>query len=170
MPNTLAPGQPFPEITVPQLGGGDLALHAPGQLVIVYRGQHCPKCETYLADLENLRPAFADAGITTVAVSADTPAQAKGFIESIGYNGAVGYGLTEDQMQALGLYISAPRSPPETDHNFPEPGLFYVDADGVLSLVDISNAPFMRPDLQQVLDGILFAREKGFPIRGRHGL
>jgi hypothetical protein len=91
-------------------------------------------------------------------------------MDEIGYTGITGYGMTESQMQSLGLYISAPRATPETDHIFPEPGLFYVDDAGILNLVDISTAPFMRPDLAIVLNGIKFTKEKGFPIRGRHGL
>lgn len=77
MSPTPAPGQPLPAITVSQLGGGALDLGAPGQLVIVYLGQPCPKCKDYLGILEDLRAAFTDAGITTLAVSADSEEQAQ---------------------------------------------------------------------------------------------
>ena len=33
-------------------------------------------------------------------------------------------------MQALGLYVSTPRSPQETDRPFAEPGLFLINPDG----------------------------------------
>ena len=172
MPKSLSPGQPFPPVTVPRLGGGEITLGGTdaAQLIVVYRGQHCPKCRAYLGTLEGLRAGFAEDGITTIAVSADTQPEAERFLTEIGYAGDAGYGLTETQMQGLGLYISAPRNPPDADHIFPEPGLFFVEADGTLSLVDVSNAPFLRPDLRGVLDGIRFGREKGFPVRGRHGL
>lgn len=171
MPNTLSPGAPFPSLTLSRLGGGGITLGAGGaQLLVIYRGQHCPKCKDYLAGLEELRTGFANAGITVVVASADSSAQAKQFLDEIGYGGLAAFGMTIPQMQSLGLYLSDPRDPPETDHVFPEPGLFYVDDAGVLSLVDISSAPFLRPDLQSVLDGIIFTRSKGFPIRGRHGL
>jgi len=45
-----------------------------------------------------------------------------------------------------------------------------VNEEGLLSLVDIGSAPFLRPDLEGVLNGIIFTREKGFPIRGRYGV
>ena len=35
-------------------------------------------------------------------------------------------------------------------------------------LVDVSNAPFLRPDLDKVLGGITFIRANDYPIRGTH--
>ena len=61
---------------------------------------------------------------------------------------------------------SNPRNPPETDSQFSEPGLFVINPEGKAHVIDISNAPFARPDLAQVLNGIKFAREKKFPVRG----
>lgn len=172
MVTKLCTGQPFPQITAPKLGGGDITLGAApaAQLIVVYRGQHCPVCKTYLGKLETLLAQFGAENISVVVASADSEDQARGFIDEIGYTGDVAYGLTIPQMQSLGLHLSAPRTPPETDHVFPEPGLFFVDEEGVLSLVDIGSAPFLRPDLEGVLNGIKFTREKGFPIRGRYGV
>ena len=69
-------------------------------------------------------------------------------------------------MRALGLYISEPRSPRETDRPFPEPALFVVNPQGNIQIIDISNAPFARPDLNAVLKGLKFIQEKQYPIRG----
>jgi len=69
-------------------------------------------------------------------------------------------------MRALGLYISEPRSPRETDRPFPEPALFVVNPQGNIQIIDISNAPFARPDLNGVLKGLKFIQEKQYPIRG----
>ena len=80
----------------------------------------------------------------------------------------MGYDLSIAQMQSLGLYISDPRSPKETDRPFAEPGLFVINADGMIQMVDVSNAPFLRPDLQSVLNGITFIRKNDYPIRGTH--
>ncbi len=172
MATKLCTGIAFPKTTAPRLGGGEITLgDAPAaQLIVVYRGQHCPICKTYLGKLQDLLPRFAAEDISVVVASADSEDQARGFIDDIGYAGDVAYGLTIDQMQALGLHLSAPRTPPETDHVFPEPGLFFVDEEGLLSLVDIGSAPFLRPDLEGVLNGIIFTRSKGFPIRGRYGV
>ncbi|MEL6640328.1 MAG: redoxin domain-containing protein [Pseudomonadota bacterium] len=172
MTTKLCTGVPFPKTTASKLGGGEVTLGtAPAaQLIVVYRGQHCPVCKSYLSGLEGLLPRFAAEDITVVVASADSEEQARGFMDEIGYTGDVAYGLTIAQMQDLGLHLSAPRTPPETDHVFPEPGLFFVDEEGLLSLVDIGSAPFLRPDLEGVLNGIIFTRSKGFPIRGRYGV
>ncbi len=74
------------------------------------------------------------------------------------------------QMHALVSYISHPRSAAETDRPFAEPGLFVVNAEGKLQVVDIANAPFARPDLKSLLMGLTFIRnpENNYPIRGTH--
>ncbi|MDG2609875.1 thioredoxin peroxidase, partial [Vibrio parahaemolyticus] len=67
-------------------------------------------------------------------------------------------------------YISEPRSEKETDHLFAEPGLFVVNSKGQVQLVDISNGPFARPDLEVLLSGLAFIRnpENDYPIRGTY--
>lgn len=92
--------------------------------------------------------------------------QARAFADETGVSVPLGHGLNVGDMEALGLYVSDPRSPEETDHPFAEPALFVVNGDGQLQIVDISNAPFARPDLQKLAKGIGFIREKDYPIRG----
>jgi hypothetical protein len=74
--------------------------------------------------------------------------------------------MDEATMHRLGLYVTEPRSAQETDHRFPEPGLFVVNPEGVLHLVDIANAPFLRPGLDRLVGGLRFIIEKNYPIRG----
>ena len=71
-------------------------------------------------------------------------------------------------MKQLGLYISIPRSEKETDHNFAEPGMFIVNQDGNIQVVDISNNPFVRPEIDTLLSGLQWIRnpENNYPIRG----
>jgi hypothetical protein len=69
-------------------------------------------------------------------------------------------------MQALGLYVSNPRSPQETDRPFSEPGLFLINPAGQVQLIDISNAPFARPDLAGIARGAKRIQEMNYPIRG----
>lgn len=169
----LAAGSAFPALTVPRLGGGTLALGRPEggrdwQLIVVYRGLHCPKCKTYLAKLEELTPAYHAEGVDVVTLSGDPQQKAQAMAEEIGLSMPVGYDLSLAQMADLGLYISDPRSPQETDRPFPEPGAFVVNGDGALQIVDISNAPFARPDLQLLLAGIKFVRANDYPVRGMH--
>jgi len=169
----LAAGAPFPNLDVARLGGGTLTLGTPRnghdcQLVVIYRGLHCPICKRYLAQLQDLEDQFNDAGVDVVAVSGDPEDKAAAMADEKDLSLAIGYGLSVDQMHMLGVYVSDPRSPKETDRPFPEPGLFVVNADGALQMVDVSNAPFLRPDLEGVLKGINFVRENDYPIRGTH--
>jgi peroxiredoxin len=166
-------GAPFPTEEVSGLGGGTLTLGAPGggrdwQMVVVYRGLHCPICKKYLAQLEALQEQFHQAGVDIVAVSGDPQDKAHAMAEEVTLTMPIGYDLSIPQMRKLGLYVSTPRSAQETDRPFAEPGLFVINADAEVQIVDVSNAPFARPDLQSVLNGIKFIRDKDYPIRGTH--
>ncbi|MEX0309525.1 MAG: redoxin domain-containing protein [Tateyamaria sp.] len=169
----LAAGSAFPKLDVARLGGGTLTLGVPQgghdwQLVIVYRGLHCPLCKKYLAQLQDLETQFNAAGVDVVVVSGDPETKAQAMADEKELTLTMGYGLTVAQMDTLGVYVSDPRSPKETDRPFPEPGLFVVNGDGAIQMVDVSNAPFLRPDLQGVLNGIKFIRANDYPIRGTH--
>jgi peroxiredoxin len=174
MPIALSAGHRFPDIAVPRLGGGEIELGVPGagcdwQMIIVYRGKHCPICARYLGRLQDLLPRFHDLGIDVVAVSADPVEKAAAFVEEAGVTFPVGHSLGIAQMRALGLYISDPRSTKETDRPFAEPGLFVVDDARRMRVGDVSNASFTRPDLEQIANGLKFVRDNAdYPIRGMH--
>ncbi|WP_296763075.1 peroxiredoxin-like family protein [Sediminimonas sp.] len=173
MSRKLQSGQQFPKQTVASLAGGEMKLGTPRegfdwQLVVVYRGKHCPICRKYLTTLESLQDKFHEAGIDVVAVSGDPEDKARDFAQDLGLTVPVGYGLSVAQMHELGLYVSDPRSAEETDRPFPEPGVFVINSEGALHLVDISNAPFARPELEGLAGGLAFIRAKDYPIRGTH--
>ncbi|MFD2738525.1 redoxin domain-containing protein [Sulfitobacter aestuarii] len=167
----LKAGQPFPKQKVAKLGGGELTLGEPRegrdwQLVVLYRGLHCPICKKYLKTLEGLQQNFYDIGVDVVAVSGDPEEKAREMADEQELSLAVGYGLTLEQMAALGAYISDPRSPQETDRPFAEPATYVINAQGNVQIVDVSNAPFSRPDLEGLLGGLKFIRENDYPVRG----
>ena len=164
----ITAGSPFAALEWKQTDGGTLApARMDGwRLVVVYRGAHCPLCRKYLETLETLQSAFSEAGITVAAVSSDPRERAVNEASEEGWTFAVGYDLTPEQMRTLGLYVSSPRSPEETDRNFAEPGLFVINPKGAIQIVDVSNAPFARPDLEGLLNGLKFIIAKDYPIRG----
>lgn len=169
----LSAGDVFPELTVSDLNGGDIKLGKPDapndwKLVIVYRGKHCPLCTKYLTQLNEFTDKLAELKVDLVAVSADPIEKVKDQMAGINPTYKVGYGLSIEQMRSLGLYISDPRSPEETDRPFAEPGLFLINEKGNVKLIDISNAPFARPDLETLVGGIGFIRSNDYPIRGTH--
>ncbi|MBY6190064.1 peroxiredoxin family protein [Microbulbifer agarilyticus] len=169
----LRAGDTFPSLEAVKLDGSSVTLGKPQggatwQAVFVYRGKHCPLCTKYLNELETFKQAFQDADVDILAVSADSKEQLEQHLEKVQVSFPVAYGLTEEQMKALGLYISIPRSEQETDHNFAEPGLFVVNEEGNLHVVDISNNPFVRPELGALTRGLAWIRDPDnhYPIRG----
>lgn len=169
--NKLTAGAAFPKMTLPLVAGGEITLGEPNEdghwtLIVVYRGRHCPLCVKYLATLEGLAGQYEEMGAHVIALSGDGLEKSKQQVEVGGLTIPMAYGLTVPQMHAMGLYISNPRSPEETDQPFPEPGLFVLRDDGTVQIVDISNAPFSRPDLSSILRGIEFGKNKGYPVRG----
>ena len=163
-----AAGAKFPRVSFATTGGGAIDVAAmPGwRLLAVYRGRHCPLCKKYFKTLDGLAGDFKAAGVTVIAVSADPKEKAEADVAEHGWRFPVGYGLTLDQMRELGLYISEPRSAQETDRPFAEPGLFVINPAGATQIVDISNAPFARPDLATILMGIKLIQERDYPVRG----
>jgi peroxiredoxin len=164
----LEAGQPMPAITLPRAGGGTVRIGGEGrwQLVVVYRGKHCPLCRRYLKTLDGLLESFQSINTEVIAVSGDPREKAEAEASEEAWRFPVGYDLSPAQMRLYGLYISEPRSAAETDRLFPEPGVFVINPAGLLQIVDISNAPFARPDLQALFNGLSFAQERHYPIRG----
>ncbi len=169
----LSSGSRLPEITLPLVKGGEATIGKPDKegnwrLVFVYRGMHCPICKQYLEKLENLKEKFLGLGAEVIAISSDPEGKAVSMVEAAGSTFPVAYGLSISQMQDLGLYISNPRSPEETDRPFPEPGMFAINPKGKVQLIDISNTPFNRSNLGELVETIEWIQENNYPIRGTY--
>ncbi len=172
----LQAGDAFPTLLVPDANGNTRDLSKPNgdcdwMMVVVYRGRHCPMCTRYLNQLEPFVDPLRQIGVDVAAVSADSAEQLAAHRDKLTTeNVALYHSLSMAQMKALGLYISSPRSPKETDHPFAEPGLFVVNAHGTLQVVDISNNPFVRPELKTLVSGLRWIRDpaNNYPIRGTH--
>ncbi|MHA2937322.1 peroxiredoxin family protein [Vibrio sp. RC27] len=168
----LTTGDRFPSVSAQLLDGTAIELGKPlgsadWQMVVVYRGKHCPLCVRYLNALEEHKEALASIGVSVLAVSADSKEQLTEMMDKLTVSFPIAYGLTEDQMKSLGVYISQPRTEQETDHNYSEPALFIINEKGNLQAVDISNVPFLRPELDVIVKGVTFVRsQENYPIRG----
>ncbi len=162
-------GAQIGEFSFPTVAGGDpITVGAPKDrwtMLIVYRGKHCPRCKRYLNKLNDTLDSWTDF-MDVVVVSADTKEKSLTDKVEFGWNFDLCYGLSEVQMRSLGLYVSEPLSEAETTGLFAEPGTFAIRPDGSLMLVDISNGPASRPDLEELLDGMKFNIENDRPIRG----
>ena len=172
MTQKLTPDTQAPALTVGLVDGGTWTLNDPApaffSMIVFYRGLHCPICRNYLERLNGLVEGFEDLGFSVVAVSMNARAEAEATVRDwdIG-NLTVGYGLAEDDARAWGLWLTQAIKHTEAEV-FCEPGLFWVRPDGRLYLMDISNMPWPRPDLELLQTKAAFVKEGGYPARGTY--
>lgn len=173
----LIPRQPVPPLDVALVGGGRYALGAsPGRsfdLIVFYRGLHCPICVKYLGELERLAPEFEKRGVPVLAVSSDDASRAQQMADKTrAATMKVGYGLALPDARRWGLYISTSRGKTsagiEEPALFSEPGVFIVRPDGTLYYGATQTMPFARPQFQYLLGAIDFAIAKDYPARGEY--
>ena len=162
--NKLKAGEIFPELKATGLDGETVDIGKPSgdadwRIVVVYRGKHCPMCTKYLNKLETSLGQLSDLSVDVVAASADSQEQLQQHMAQLQVSFPIYYGLSLEQMETLGVYISDPRSAEETDHRFPEPGLFVINQDNQLHVVDLSNNPFVRPDIETLVSGLAFLKK-----------
>lgn len=162
-------GAAIAPLTLPKVGSdAPLTIGGPKQrwsVLFVYRGRHCPRCKRFLNKLNAVLPQWVE-HMDVIVASADDAEKAAADKAEFGWDFDLCYGLTEPQMRSLGLYVSSPLSEAETTQNFAEPGTFALRPDGTLMLVDISNGPAARPDLEEFLDGMIFNITNDRPVRG----
>lgn len=173
----LLPRHPVPALSVPLVGGGRYVLGAaPAEhfdLLVFYRGLHCPICAKYLLELERLAPEFATRGVTVLALSSDDEDRGRQMAEKVAAKGVkFGYGLSLKSARQWGLFISTSRGKTsigiEEPALFSEPGVFLVRPDGTLYYGAVQTMPFARPVFQDLLAAVDFAVSKNYPARGEY--
>lgn len=171
----LLPRYPAPSLNVPLLSAERYVLGAnPGErfdLLVFYRGLHCPICAKYLIELEALVPEFEKRGVKTLALSSDTRERAAAMAEKARLQQLpVAYNLSLESARQWGLYISASRGKTsigvEEPLLFSEPGVFLVRPDGTLYYISVQSMPFARPQFKDLLGAIDFAIGNDYPARG----
>lgn len=171
----LIPRQPVPSLNLPLLGDARFVLGAaPGErfdLVVFYRGLHCPICAKYLLELERLVPEFEKRGVQVLAASSDDAERAQKMADKVKASAMkIAYGLSLPGARQWGLYISASRGTTsigiEEPALFSEPGVFLVRPDGTLYYGAVQTMPFARPQFQDLLGAIDFAIANDYPARG----
>ena len=66
--------------------GGKIELGAPTgrwQMIVVYRGKHCPVSKNYLASLQQIYYELDELGVEVIAVSGDGRERAESFVSSL---------------------------------------------------------------------------------------
>ena len=107
----LHAGSDFPTLEVKNDDGALVDISKPTgdsdwQMVVVYRGRHCPLCTKFLNHLKAFRQRLLDIGIDIAAVSADSLEQLNEHRARLDVNFPLYHGLSLAQMEGLGLYIS----------------------------------------------------------------
>jgi len=174
---TLLPRQPVPALDVATLDGARFALGVSPPLtfdmVVFYRGLHCPVCTKYLTELERLVPEFEQRGVRAIAVSSDGEERAREMAKKIGAQRLrFGYGLALSAAREWGLNISTSRGKTsigiEEPPLFSEPGLFLVRPDRTLYWASTQTMPFARPHFDEILAAIDFVQKNDYPARGEY--
>lgn len=175
--SALMPRYPVPALNVPLINGGRFVLGAqPGEkfdMLVFYRGFHCPTCAKYLMELERLTPEFTARGVQVLAVSSDEEDRAQQMVSKVSAKALpFGYGLSLRSAREWGLYISESRGKTsigiEEPALFSEPGVFIVRPDGTLYYGAVQTMPFARPPFQDLLGAIDFVIAKDYPARGEY--
>lgn len=176
-PIALVPRQPVPSLSIELVNGGRLTIGekppALFDLLVFYRGLHCPICAKYLLELEKLAPEFENRGVRVTAISSDTQERARQMAEKVQAKVVgFGWGLELEAARRWGLYISASRGKTslgiEEPALFSEPGVFLVRPDGTLYYAAVQTMPFARPPFQDLLGAVDFAIAKDYPARGEY--
>ena len=176
-PHVLIPRHPVPALDLPLLGGErfDLAVEpAPTfNLLVFYRGLHCPVCAKYLTELERLHEEFMQRGVVPVAISSDAAERAQAMAEKINARKLrFAYDLSLVVARSWGLTISTSRGKTsigiEEPALFSEPGLFLVRPDGTLYWGSTQTMPFARPHFDEILGAIDFVAKNDYPARGEY--
>lgn len=175
--NVLVPREPVPALSAPLLDNREYQLGVPPSLtfdmVVFYRGLHCPVCAKYLTELERLYPDFEQRGVKAVAISSDSEERAREMAKKINRQRLpIGYGLPLKVARQWGLVISTSRGKTSIGIDepplFSEPGLFLVRPDGTLYWGSIQTMPFARPHFDEILSAIDFAIKNDYPARGEY--
>lgn len=171
----LIPRQKVPDLEVETLSGARWTLSAskPRQfnLLVFYRGRHCPVCSMYMADANKRLAEFEQRGIDVIALSMDSAERAASARDDWKLDALnIGYGLSAAQARQWGLYLSTSRGKTsigiEEPELFSEPGLFLVRPDQTLYWASVQTMPFARPHFAEIIKAIDFAVEKDYPARG----
>ena len=160
MTNQIIPGEKTPSLILNTLDNEEWSLEKKLNnnmtMIVFYRGLHCPICSDFLKLIESQLEDYKKANTNVIAISMD--------IWELS-NLKIAYDLSAEKAREWNLYISNSIKEAESDV-FCEPGLFIVKQDGSLYIVNTSNMPFARPDISSLPTKLIFAQEKGYPVRG----
>lgn len=167
----LIPNEKTPDLDLPLTIRARFQLSAQTPenftMLVFYRGKHCPVCKKYLEEIGSRLDEITEHGLSPFAISMDSSERA----QVAGEDWATGdlplaYDLSEKQAREWGLYISEKRPDSDEPEKFSEPGLFLIRPDGTLFFAQVQSAPFTRPSLDELLEGMEMVTKQDYPARG----
>ncbi|PZW42382.1 alkyl hydroperoxide reductase subunit AhpC [Mesonia algae] len=164
------PRQEVPELVVNTVNGMDWNLRETEpenfNLIIFYRGLHCPVCKSYLEELNGLISDYSERGVNVIAISSNNKELAEKTVKNWDIeNVTIGYDMPIEEARKWDLYISEGINDKEPNE-FIEPALFLIRPDQTLYASSIQSMPFARPKLKELLKSIDFVLDKDYPARG----
>ena len=91
----LSPGDAFPSLTLPRVGGGSLTIPDVLQggygVVLFYRGSWCPYCNAQLRAFQRAADSLAEVGAASVALSVDDESTSAELVAKHGLTFPVGH-------------------------------------------------------------------------------
>lgn len=93
--------------------GGKLEIGAPTgkwQMIVVYRGKHCPVSKNYLASLQQIIYELDELGVEVVAVSGDGRERAEAFVSCTSAELLAGQSRTRHDIMFEELYVLLSKS------------------------------------------------------------
>ena len=166
----LLPGTKVPNLIIPTTRGIEYNLAESNpvnfNLVVFFRGLHCPVCKKYLEELNEEIDDFYDLGISVICISANNKELALRTVEEWEVDDIhIGYDMSIEAGRKWDLYVSQGIKDSEPDY-FLEPALFLVRPNDTLYSASIQSMPFARPDFGDLKKAISFVVKNDYPARG----
>jgi peroxiredoxin len=153
----LAPGDRFPSLTVPLLGGGSLvlpdALQGHFGVILFYRGHWCPYCNAQLRAFQRSQDRLTELGAKVVALSVEDEATTQALADEHGLTFPLGHSADADEIsEATGAFVN------EDPKHLQSTG-FVLDADSKIVVSVYSSGAIGRLVPEDVTGLIRYLRE-----------
>ena len=100
-------------------------------------------------------------GIEVLALSADKAEAAQALVDELQLTFPVAYGLEEDAMYQLGLYVSDPTNYIPQTHRFSEPAYFFLTTENKIQYVSIASHPMGgRVNVDHLIAGYQYSTQR----------
>jgi peroxiredoxin len=153
----LNPGDPFPRLTVPKIGGGAITL--PDDLtggfgvVLFYRGSWCPYCNAQLRAFQRSADSLGEVGAQVTALSVDDEATTAALVAKHGLTFPVGYNADAKAIsEATGAFV-------DPDRGFLQSTGFILDPTGRVVISVYSSGAIGRLVADDVIGMLRYLRQ-----------